>query len=156
MANDIVALCKEGPVATVTLQRPPANAISIEPTERIGGVFESVADDPSIRAVILSGQGTSFCAGLDLKIAPFLGTVEQKRLLNALNRALYALYGCLVPVVGAINGYALQVDSSWRWPAIGASGLTGRSSSARPRFWWAFAIRSRRSRSLVRSGPRAS
>jgi enoyl-CoA hydratase len=128
MANDIVALRKEGPVATVTLQRPPANAISIEPTERIGGVFESVADDPSIRAVILSGQGTSFCAGLDLKIAPFLGTVEQKRLLNALNRALYALYGCLVPVVGAINGYAiagglvLALACDWRigadWPFL--------------------------------------
>ena len=93
MANDIVALRKVGPVATVTLQRSPANAISIELIERIGGVFESVADDPSIRAVILTGQGTSFCAGLDLKIVPFLGAAEQKRLLKALNRALYALYG---------------------------------------------------------------
>jgi len=107
MANDIVALRKDGSVATVTLQRSPANAISIELIERIGGVFESVADDPSIRAVILTGQGTSFCAGLDLKIVPFLGAAEQKRLLNALNRALYALYGCPLPVVGAINGHAI-------------------------------------------------
>jgi len=39
MANDIVALRKDGPVATVTLQRSPANAISIELIELIGGIF---------------------------------------------------------------------------------------------------------------------
>ena len=93
MANDIVALRKDGPLATVTLQRSPANAISIELIERIGGVFESVADDPSIRAVILTGQGTSFCAGLDLKIVPLLGAAEQKRLLKcAQSRALRPLW----------------------------------------------------------------
>ena len=126
MANDIVALHKDGPVATVTLQRSPANAISIELIERIGGVFECVADDPSIRAVILTGQGTSFCAGLDLKIVPLLGAAEQKRLLKcAQSRALRPLWWSSAPS----TAMPWRVDSSWRWLAIGASGLTGRSSS---------------------------
>jgi len=51
MANDTVALRKDGPVATVTLQRSPANAISIE---LIGRVFESVAEDPSMPSLGLS------------------------------------------------------------------------------------------------------
>ena len=53
MANDIVALRKDGPVATVTLQRAPANAISIKLIELIGRVFESVADDPFMPSLAL-------------------------------------------------------------------------------------------------------
>jgi hypothetical protein len=34
MANDIVTLSKNGPIVTVTLQRPPANAMSVELTEQ--------------------------------------------------------------------------------------------------------------------------
>lgn len=71
MANDIVAVSKIGPVATVTLQRPPANAMSIELTEHIAEVFDDMANDPGVRAVIFTGQDKSFCAGLDLKIVPF-------------------------------------------------------------------------------------
>ena len=132
MANDMVALSKNGQVATVTLQRPPANAMSIELTEQIADIFDGVANDPGIRAVIFTGQGKSFCAGLDLKIVPLLGDAEQKRLLNALNRAFCSVYSCPVPVIGAINGHAiagglvLALACDWRigadWPFL--AGLT--------------------------------
>jgi enoyl-CoA hydratase len=132
MANDAVALSKNGPIATVTLQRPPANAMSIELTEQIALIFEGVANDSSVRAVILTGQGKSFCAGLDLKIVPSFGDADQKRLLNALNRAFYSVYSCPVPVIGAVNGHAiagglvLALACDWRigadWPFL--AGLT--------------------------------
>jgi enoyl-CoA hydratase/carnithine racemase len=73
MASDMVALGRNGPVATVTLQRPPANAMSLELTEQIAKIFDGVANDPGTRAVIFTGQGKSFCAGLDLKNVPFFG-----------------------------------------------------------------------------------
>ena len=76
-------------------------------SEQIALVFEGVANDPSIRAVILTGQGKSFCTGLDLKIVPSLSEADQKRLLNALNRAFRAVYCCPVPVIDAINGHAM-------------------------------------------------
>jgi enoyl-CoA hydratase len=107
MANDIIAVRKNGSIATVTLQRPPANAMSIELTEQIAVVFDDMANDTDVRAVIFTGQGKSFCAGLDLKIVPFFGDADQKRLLNGLNRALYSVYSCPVPVIGAINGHAI-------------------------------------------------
>ena len=107
MASDMVALGRNGPVVTVTLQRPPANAMSIELTEQIAEIFDGVANDPGTRAVIFTGRGKSFCAGLDLKNVPFFGDADQKRLLNALNRAFYSVYSCPVPVIGAINGHAI-------------------------------------------------
>jgi hypothetical protein len=64
MASEMVALSKNGPIGTVTLQRPPANAMNIELTEQIALIFDGVANDPSIRSVILTGQDKSFCAGL--------------------------------------------------------------------------------------------
>ena len=56
------------------------------------------ADDP---------EGKSFCAGLDLKNVPFFGDADQKRLLNALNRAFCSVYSCPFPVIGAVNGHAI-------------------------------------------------
>jgi enoyl-CoA hydratase len=123
-----VTSSKAGRVATVALQRPPANAMSIELLERLAEAFDSLASDPSVGAVVLTGQGRSFCAGLDLKIVPSLADADQKRLLNALNRALRSVYGCPVPVIAAINGHAiagglvLALACDWRigadWPFL--------------------------------------
>lgn len=98
---------KRGPVAVVTLRRPPANAMSIELTERIAEAFDAIASDDSVRSVVLTGEGRSFCAGLDLKSVPGFSAENQRRLLDALNRAFLAVYDAPVPVVGAINGHAI-------------------------------------------------
>jgi enoyl-CoA hydratase/carnithine racemase len=55
--------------------------------KRLAETFDGVASDPGVCAVVITGQGRSFCSGLDLKIVPSLGDADQKRLLNALNRA---------------------------------------------------------------------
>jgi enoyl-CoA hydratase/carnithine racemase len=56
MASDMVALGKNGPVVTVALRRPPANAMNIELTEQFALIFDGVANDPSVRSVILCGS----------------------------------------------------------------------------------------------------
>jgi enoyl-CoA hydratase len=103
----MIDVARHGTTAIVTLQRPPANAMSLELTEEIARVFTKLGQDPSLRSVVLTGQGTSFCAGLDLREVPRFGKAEQRRLLDALNRAFYAVYSCPLPVVGAINGHAI-------------------------------------------------
>ncbi len=65
-----------------------------------------MADD-SAAAVVLTGEGKVFCAGLDLKAIPNYSQPELRRLLDAINRMATAVYGCPIPVIGAINGHAI-------------------------------------------------
>lgn len=103
----LITVDRQGPVAIVTLRRPPANAMDPALLAAIAETFAALAADTDVRAVVLTGEGRSFCAGLDLKAVPGIGDAEQRALLDALNRAFFAVYDCPVPVVGAINGHAI-------------------------------------------------
>jgi methylglutaconyl-CoA hydratase len=57
----------EGPVATVALARPEArNALNAALISEVTRCFEELAEDESVRAVVLTGEGPSFCAGADV------------------------------------------------------------------------------------------
>src|SRR5271165_1355045 len=57
----------DGHVATVTLTRPEKhNALDIAMFEAILAAAEQLAGEPQIRAVVLHGEGKSFCSGLDV------------------------------------------------------------------------------------------
>jgi methylglutaconyl-CoA hydratase len=56
-----------GAVATVTLARPEVhNALNAALVEELTSCFEELADDERVRAVVLEGEGRSFCAGADV------------------------------------------------------------------------------------------
>jgi enoyl-CoA hydratase len=103
----LIDVVHHGPIALVTLRRPPANAMNLELTEEIATVFQHLGQDKSVRSLVLTGQGPSFCAGVDLKSVPHFDEAQQRRMVDALNRAFYAVYSCPVPVVAAINGHAI-------------------------------------------------
>ena len=107
MTAGMIDVVHQGPIAIVTLRRPPANAMNLELTEEIATVFQRLGQDGSVRSVVLTGQGKSFCAGVDLKAVPDFDEAQQRRMVNALNRAFYGVYSCPVPVVGAVNGHAI-------------------------------------------------
>lgn len=125
MGQDILVEVTDG-IARVRIDHAPVNAMTIELTEQIAEVFRELAGQDDVTAIILTGTGKSFCAGLDLKIVPHLDGTMQNRLLDALNNAFLAVYECPVPVVGAINGHAiaggmvLALCCDWRiaadWP----------------------------------------
>lgn len=104
---DVIDVVLQGSIAIVTLRRPPANAMDLEFTEGIASVFQRLGKDSAVRSVVLTGQGKSFCAGVDLKALPDSDEAYQRRMVDALNRAFHAVYSCPVPVVGAINGHAI-------------------------------------------------
>jgi isohexenylglutaconyl-CoA hydratase len=63
-----IALQQDGPFLHVTLNRPEvANAMSKQMVAEIFQVADAIADDRSVRAVILRGAGKHFSAGADLK-----------------------------------------------------------------------------------------
>ncbi|MGB5948763.1 MAG: enoyl-CoA hydratase [Parvibaculum sp.] len=107
MAEDPVLLVeKSDGIATVTLNRPTAmNALSRELRQAIAETFEALEADPEVRAVILTGAGKAFCAGLDLKelgsgASTVNGTVTDKDPVTSIGH----FSG---PVIGAINGVAI-------------------------------------------------
>ncbi len=57
-----------GGIATVTLNRPKQyNALSEELLAELQSALDSIERDPSVRVVVIAGNGTAFCAGHDLK-----------------------------------------------------------------------------------------
>ncbi|VXA57388.1 conserved hypothetical protein [Acinetobacter proteolyticus] len=66
--DDSIQLEQQGGILTLWLNRPDSrNAMSLKMVTAIQQVFNQIADDVSIRAVILRGRGGHFCAGGDIK-----------------------------------------------------------------------------------------
>ena len=67
MSTDRVRIAIDGHLATVTLSRPEKhNALDFEMFDAIIAAAETVRGTPGIRAIVLHGEGKSFCSGLDL------------------------------------------------------------------------------------------
>lgn len=99
---------KEKGVKEVWLNRPDLhNAFNAELIEEMISLFESFKDE---RLIILSGRGSSFCAGADLnwmKAMKNYTKEENFKDSKRLARMFSAINECDVPVIGRINGHAL-------------------------------------------------
>lgn len=94
-------------VAVFRLNRPPVNAIDLTFARELETAFATLVDAGRARAIVFTGTGDCFSAGLDLKRVPRYRPEEQREMVSALNRTLATLYACPVPVVGAVNGHAI-------------------------------------------------
>jgi len=96
-------------VATVTLDRPPVNAMNRAMREEIVRVFDEMHDREDVRAVVLTGAGKAFCAGADLKERPNIaGNPGAYPRHNRLTRATFdSLMECGKPVIAAVNGLGI-------------------------------------------------
>jgi enoyl-CoA hydratase len=113
--NDPVIVDEPAPhVRRITLNRPDQlNAMTAELCEAIHDAFRSAARDRSCRAVIVTGAGRGFCAGLDLHgygAAPQnTGDDDPRdRLANQehMSRLILAVRAVPQPVIAAVNGPA--------------------------------------------------
>lgn len=95
-------------VATVTLDRPPRNAMDGQLAGELAAALEDARDDETVRAVVLTGVGKAFCAGGDLKVlADELSEPEAARaFMRACHRCILAIAEMDKPVVAAVNGDA--------------------------------------------------
>jgi len=106
-----VAVTQDGGVAIVRLNRPPANAIELETARELTSTLQQVAGDAAVEAVVLTGTGKFFSAGLDLKIVPEYDPPTQRAMVTALGEMVVALYTVEKPVVAAINGHAVAAGT---------------------------------------------
>ena len=98
----MIGIERVGDVTTIELKRPERrNALNTELVDATREAVEKAAAD-DVRAIVLTGEGTVFCAGADLSGDVFAADFPEKAI--ALNKAIDA---APVPVIAAINGPAI-------------------------------------------------
>jgi len=94
-------------VAVITLDRPQVlNALDVPAKERLGAIWQEIADDPQVRVALLAGAGTkAFCAGSDIKEINRTGRMVTTEILM---RAIPGVGVPLAkPVIAALHGYCI-------------------------------------------------
>lgn len=97
-------------IAVISFNRPEArNALTLAMMHQFAAMVDELARHPTLGAVILTGAGeVAFCAGGDLSDLRDLTTeADGAQVATIMGDALHALENLPVPVIGAINGYAL-------------------------------------------------
>ncbi len=94
-------------VEIVVLQNPPVNALSTAVLADLGRAVDELGHLDGLRAVIVTGDGTYFSAGADLKEMATIDLARAREIVAGGQALLRRLEGLPVPVVAAINGLAV-------------------------------------------------
>jgi enoyl-CoA hydratase len=95
-------------VATVTMDRPPVNAVDLLMYRELRDLFVDIDQiGPGVRAVVLTGAGKHFCAGNDLDDFATMDRENVRERMFHVREGFFAIQECAVPVVGAVAGAAL-------------------------------------------------
>jgi enoyl-CoA hydratase/carnithine racemase len=119
-------------ILTLTLNRPDRlNSFTIEMGNELVDAFQRASDEDDIRAVVVTGSGRAFCAGMELSaegnafgLDETLTTsfedmeerLEDPEIIKGARdtggRVTLAIYNCVKPVIAAINGAAIGVGAT--------------------------------------------
>ncbi len=103
-------------VASVTFNRPEkSNALHMAAWTEMKEIFEKLSETAEVRAVVLSGEGKNFCAGIDLELLMSVSQYQQiecagrrseaiRSLVLTLQKAVNSIEKCKKPVLAAIHG----------------------------------------------------
>jgi len=95
---------RNGPVAVLRMEHGKANAIGAAFLERMEGLLAEAAD---ARALVLTGHGAFFSAGLDLPALVPLDRTAMREQIVRFDAAMLRLFELPMPVVAAVNGHAV-------------------------------------------------
>lgn len=117
---------QSGGVLTIRLNRPDQmNAFTVEMAAEMIQALDAADADDNVRAVIFTGNGRAFCAGMDLStdgnvfgldeaVDPNSAAMERNR--DEGGKVVLRLYRMKKPVIGAINGASVGVGSTLQLP----------------------------------------
>lgn len=120
----------------LTLNRPEhLNAFTVEMADELVDAYRRANSDDAVRAIVVTGEGKAFCAGMDLSVggnvfgldesqSPTLADMQERPVREAIERGVrdtggrvaLAMYECLKPIVGAINGAAVGIGATMTLP----------------------------------------
>jgi len=142
----------DGGLLRLTLNRPEQlNAFTVDMADELEDAYRRASGDDSVRVVVVTGEGKAFCAGMDLSVggnvfgldetqAPSLADLELRPVAEEIERGVrdtggrvaLAMFDCLKPIVGAINGAAVGIGATMTLP------MDFRLASARARIGFVF------------------
>lgn len=119
-------------ILTLTLSRPDhMNAFTTEMSHELIDAFSRASDDDAVGAIVITGAGKAFCAGMDLNSAgnvfglneslnPTLQDMRERSheteiedgVRDSGGRVVLAMYDCKKPIIGAINGAAVGIGAT--------------------------------------------
>lgn len=108
--DDLVLLELSNGIATITLNRPERlNAVNVEMFTKFIAVLRAIGDDSDIGIVVLTGAGTSFCTGKDLKgESRSSWSASQKMQASRLTFSVVPLMREIPqPIIAAVRGHAV-------------------------------------------------
>jgi 2-(1,2-epoxy-1,2-dihydrophenyl)acetyl-CoA isomerase len=98
---------RDGAVGILTLNEPESlNAMTPDLLGALAGAIADMTADPSIRALVVTGEGRGFCSGQNLKASEALGSDIVAGVMEFYWPTFKALRECSVPIVVAVNGVA--------------------------------------------------
>jgi enoyl-CoA hydratase/carnithine racemase len=123
-------------VLTLTLNRPERlNAFTVTMADELEHAFRRASVDDTVGAIVVTGAGRAFCAGMDLAatgnvfgldetqrptLADLHDRLEDPAILRGVRdtggRVVLAIYDCMKPVIGAINGAAVGIGATMTLP----------------------------------------
>jgi enoyl-CoA hydratase/carnithine racemase len=119
-------------VLTITLDRPDQlNAFTVQMANELVGAFQSASLDDAVGAIVLTGAGRAFCAGMDLStegnvfgldetLSPTMADMHERLddpemiagVRDTGGRVTLAIFDCRKPVIAAINGAAVGIGAT--------------------------------------------
>ncbi|KQR99722.1 enoyl-CoA hydratase [Williamsia sp. Leaf354] len=123
-------------VLVLTLTRPEnLNAFTVQMADDLEAAFDEASADPEVAAIVVTGEGKAFCAGMDLSsegnvfgldedlqptLADLYDRFDDPAIVSGVRdtggRVSLAIYRCPKPVIGAINGAAVGIGATMTLP----------------------------------------
>lgn len=134
--GETLVVNESGGVLEIQLNRPKSNAFNFEMVDALLGAYAYARREPNVRCVLLTGSGSFFSTGQDLRVVEEIGLPVpfQHYLARTYNRIVLSLTELAKPVLGAINGavagagLGIALATDVRWAAQSATfyfGFTG-------------------------------
>jgi len=103
----VIDIERRASIAILRLTHGKANAMDLEFCTEIAARVGECDRDPAVAALLITGQGQIFSAGVDLVRMVGEGAGYVRQFLPALSASLQAVFACAKPVVAAVNGHAI-------------------------------------------------
>ncbi len=103
-----VLVTVEDEIALVKINRPKAlNALNNDTLSDLNKIFDCIAEDDSVRGVIITGEGKGFVAGADIVQMQGYKSIEGRKYAAFAQMIFNKIENLEKPVISAVNGYAL-------------------------------------------------